>query len=156
MYRFLTKLYLQLFWRRWCMWAILLIDQCFSRASHRCSSYNLSLGSFNIVDLCLWDALSRWRSSWRVFTPPMCMPISFGLGTSTNVCSQSIPDCYIIKRYVSHAWYGCWTIKALVESEVLYDGFTVSRGCIAAPLIIVRPLDVSLSISNYKTSIKPI
>ncbi len=26
----------------------------FSRASHRCSSYNLSLGSFDMVDLCLW------------------------------------------------------------------------------------------------------
>jgi hypothetical protein len=55
----------------------------------------------------------------------------------------------------SHAWYGCWTIKALVEAEVLYDGFTVSCGCIAAPLIIARPLGVSLLISNYKTSIKP-
>ncbi len=31
----------------------------FSRASHRCSSYNLSLGSFDMVDLRLWDALSR-------------------------------------------------------------------------------------------------
>ncbi len=31
----------------------------FSRASHRCSSYNLSLGSFDMVDLSLWDALSR-------------------------------------------------------------------------------------------------
>ncbi len=104
----------------------------------------------------LWDALSRWCSSWRVFTPPMCMPISFGLGASTHVCSQSIPDCYIIKRHVSHAWYGCWTIKALIEAEVLYDGFSVSCGCIAAPLIIARPLGVSLLISYYKTSIKPI
>ncbi len=31
----------------------------FSRASHRCSSYNLSLDSFDMVDLRLWDALSR-------------------------------------------------------------------------------------------------
>jgi hypothetical protein len=31
----------------------------FSRASHRCSSYNLSLGSFDMVDLHLWDSLSR-------------------------------------------------------------------------------------------------
>ncbi len=31
----------------------------FSRASHRCSSYNLSVGSFDMVDLCLWDSLSR-------------------------------------------------------------------------------------------------
>ncbi len=28
----------------------------FSRASHRCSSYNLSLGFFYMVDFCLWDA----------------------------------------------------------------------------------------------------
>jgi hypothetical protein len=31
----------------------------FSRASSRWSSYNLSLGSFDMVDLRLWDALSR-------------------------------------------------------------------------------------------------
>ncbi len=30
----------------------------FSRASCRCSSCNLSLGSFDMVDLRLWDALS--------------------------------------------------------------------------------------------------
>jgi hypothetical protein len=79
-----------------------------------------------------------------------------GLGTSTHVYFRSIDDRYIIKQHGSHAWYGCWTIKALVVAEVLYDGFTVSHGCIAAPLIIVRPLGVSLFITNYKTSIKPI
>ncbi len=31
----------------------------FSRASRRCSSYNLSLDSFDMADLRLWDALSR-------------------------------------------------------------------------------------------------
>jgi hypothetical protein len=31
----------------------------------------------------------------------------------------------IIKQHGSHAWYGWWTIKALVEAEVLNDGFTV-------------------------------
>ncbi len=31
----------------------------FSRASCRCSSYILSLGSFDMVDLRLWDALSK-------------------------------------------------------------------------------------------------
>ncbi len=31
----------------------------FSRVSRRCSSYNLSLGSFGMVDLRLWDALSK-------------------------------------------------------------------------------------------------
>jgi hypothetical protein len=47
----------------------------------------------------------------------------FGLGASTHVCSQSINDSYIIKQHGSHTWYECWTIKALVEAEVLYDGF---------------------------------
>ncbi len=55
----------------WCVWALLLIGQYFSRASCRCSSYNLLLGSFNMVDLRIWDALSRWHISWRVFTPPI-------------------------------------------------------------------------------------
>jgi hypothetical protein len=54
----------------------------------------------------------------------------FGLGTSTHVCSRSINDHYIIKQHGSHAWYGYWTIKALVEAAVLYDGFTVSRSTI--------------------------
>ncbi len=39
---------------------------------------------------------------------------------------------------------------------MLHDGFTVSRGCISVPLIIARPLGVSLFINNCKTSIKPI
>jgi hypothetical protein len=37
------------------MQAILMIDQCFSRASWRCSSYNMLLGSFSMNDLHLWD-----------------------------------------------------------------------------------------------------
>ncbi len=102
------------------MWAILLIGQCFSRASCRCSSYNYSLGSFYMVDLCLRDVKSRWRGSWRVITSPMCMPNVFGFGTSNHVCSWSIIDCFIIKRHVSHAWCWFWTIKALVEAEVLW------------------------------------
>ncbi len=44
----------------------------------------------------------------------------FGLGTSTRFCSWLITDHYIIKQHVSHAWFGCWTIKALVEAEVLW------------------------------------
>ncbi len=59
------------------VYELLLIGQCFTRASRRCSSYNLLLGSFNMVDLRLWDALTRWHSSRRVFTPPMCMPNIF-------------------------------------------------------------------------------
>jgi hypothetical protein len=93
----------------------------FSRASRRRSNYNLSLGSFGMVDLCLWDALSRWCSSWRVFySSNVHANFAGGLGTSTHVCSWSITDCYIIKRQASPAWYWFWTIKALVEAMVLW------------------------------------
>ncbi len=82
-----------------------------------------------MVDLSLWDAISRWRSSWRVFTCPMCMPIiCFGLGTSTHACSWSITDFYIIKRHISHAWYWFWTIKALVEAVVVWWHYSNSQG----------------------------
>ncbi len=47
----------------------------FSRASCRCSSYNLSVGSSTWLTYALWDVLSRWQCSWRVLTPPMCMPL---------------------------------------------------------------------------------
>jgi hypothetical protein len=67
-----------------------------------------------------------------------------------------ISDHYIIRQHVSHAWYGCWTIKALVEAKVLYDGCTVSCGGIAAPLIIARPLNVALLIKIIGLANKPI
>jgi hypothetical protein len=78
----------------------------FSRASRRCSSYNLSLGSFYMVDLRLWDTLSWWRSSWRVFTRPMCMPIIFLLNWALQLMYvyDQLFDHYIIKRHVNHAW----------------------------------------------------
>ncbi len=50
-------------------------DRVFSRSSRRCSSFDLSLGSFEMVDLCLWDAQSRWHHFLESFTTPMCMPI---------------------------------------------------------------------------------
>ncbi len=109
-----------------------------------------------MVDLHFVGCAVKMTSLLESFDSSNVYANFFGLGTSTHVCSQSINDCYIIKHHGSHAWYGCWTIKALVEAEVLYDVFTVSRGCIAAPLIMARPLGVSLLISNYKTSIKPI
>ncbi len=147
MYRLLTKLYLQFlggevhvcelyYW----------LARVFSRASRRCSSYNLFFGSLTWLTYALWDVLSRWHRFWRVWLL-QCACHFFGIGTSTHVCSQSIPDCYIIKWHVSHAWYVCWTIKALVEAEMLYDGFTVSHRCIVVPLIIARPLGVLLLMS---------
>ncbi len=101
------------------MWAILLICQCFSRASRRCSSYNLLLCSFNMVDLRLWDALPRRHSSWRVFTP-QCACHFLWTGHINSFMFMINYDCYIIKRYVSHAWCWFWTINALVEAVVLW------------------------------------
>ncbi len=40
----------------------------FSRASHRCSSLNLSAGSLIWLTYPLWDTLSRWHHSWWVLT----------------------------------------------------------------------------------------
>jgi hypothetical protein len=54
-----NKTILQTLWGK-LMYVSYTTDQpVFSRASHRCSSYNLSLGSFDMVDLRLWNALSR-------------------------------------------------------------------------------------------------
>ncbi len=109
-----------------------------------------------MVDLCFRGCVVKMASLLESFDSSNVHANLFELSTSTHVCSRSINDRYIIKQHGSNAWYGCWTIKALVEAEVLHDGFTVSCGCIAAPLIIAIPLGVSLLISNYKTSIKPI
>jgi hypothetical protein len=115
------------------------------------------VGSITWLTYALWDAFVKMTLPLESFDSSNAHAIFFGLGASTHVCSLSINDRNIIKRHGSHAcWYGCWTIKALVEAEVLYDGFTVSRGCIAVPLIIARLFGVSSLINNYETSIKPI
>ncbi len=82
----------------------------FSRASRRCSSLYLSVGSLTWLTYALWDGLSRWNRSWRVLTL-QCACKFFGLCTSIHVCSQSIPDCYIIKQHVSHAGMGAGPSK---------------------------------------------
>ncbi len=57
-----NKTILQTLWGK-LMYVSYTTDQpVFRRASRRCSSYNLSLDSFDMVDLRLWDALSRLRS----------------------------------------------------------------------------------------------
>ncbi len=65
-----------------------------------------------------------------------------------------------LSGHVSQAWYGCWTIKAKalleVEAGVLYDGFTVSRRGMAAPLIIARSLRCLKKFNNFKICIKPV
>ncbi len=54
-----NKTILQVLWRK-LMYVSYTTDRpVFSRVSRRCSSYNLSLGSFDMVYLCSWDALSR-------------------------------------------------------------------------------------------------
>jgi hypothetical protein len=88
----------------------------FSRASCRCSSYDLSLDSFDMVDLRLWDACQYDVAPGKFLLVQCACQLSFGLGTSTHLCSWSITDHYIIKWHVSHAWYRCWTIRALVEA----------------------------------------
>ena len=45
--------------RSWCIWAILLLAMVFSRASRRCFSLNLSVGSLTWLTYTLWDALSK-------------------------------------------------------------------------------------------------
>jgi hypothetical protein len=57
--------------------------------------------------------------------------------------------------HASYAWYGCWTIKALVEAEVYYEGFYCELRVHNSTIDHSETL-VSLSTSNYKTSIKPI
>jgi hypothetical protein len=101
------------------MWAILLIGQCFSRASSRCSSYNLLLGSINMVDLCLWGALSR-HSSWTVFTPPrMCIPICLDWAHQLMYVYDQLL-IIISSSGMLATWYWLWTIKALIEAEVFW------------------------------------
>ncbi len=54
-------------------------------------------------------------------TCPMFMQIPICRIWQFNSCMfMIISHCYIIKRHDNHAWYGCWTIKALVEAEVLW------------------------------------
>ncbi len=156
MYRSLTKQYLQPFWEKLMYVSYTWLARVSSRAFRRCSKLKFVCGFFNMVDLRFMGYICQDDIAPGEFWLLQCAcQLFFGLGTSTHVCSWSINDCYIFKQHGSHAWYGCWTIKALVEAGVLYDGFTLSRGCIAVPLIIARLLGVLLLISNYKTSINP-
>ncbi len=82
--------------------------------------------------ICLWVLLAWLTYAYGMLCQEMTSILeSFyssnvhanfvGLGISIHVCLWSMNDCYIIKQHGTHAWYGCWTIKALVEAEV-YDG----------------------------------
>jgi hypothetical protein len=144
----MTKLYLQLLGEVYVCELYYWPARVFSKASWRWSSFNLSLDSLT------WLTYAYGMRCQDDVTPGeflliQCACQFLGLGTSTYVCSWSITDCYIIKWCGSHAWYG-WTIKAMVEAKVLYDGFTVSCRGIIAPLIIARPLDVSILLMNIR------
>ncbi len=96
------------------------LAKCFGRASCRCSIFNN----------CLWVLWHGWLLLMWCSVKIMLLLESF-----TYLMCMSIPICriwqsfmiirdhYIIKWHVSHAWYGCWTIKALLEAEVSCDGF---------------------------------
>ncbi len=118
------------------------LARVFSKASRRCFRFDLSLGSLTWLTHT-YGMLCQDDIAPREVLLLQCACQFLGLGTSTHVCVWSIADHYIIKRHCSYAWYGCWVIKALVEAKV-YDGFTVSFRGIAAPLIIARPLGVSI------------
>jgi hypothetical protein len=55
----------------------------FSRTFRGCSSYKLSLGSFDMVDLCLWMTLLLES----FYSSNVNANYFFGLATSTHVCS---------------------------------------------------------------------
>ncbi len=76
----------------------------FSRASWRCSSLNLSVASFNMVDLRFMGCVVKMMSLPGEFLLLQCACQLFGLGTSTHVCLQSSTDHYIIKLHGS--WLG--------------------------------------------------
>ncbi len=79
----------------------------FSRASWRCSSLNLSVGSFNMVDLCFMGCIVKMTLILESFDSSNVHAKYLKLGTSTHVCFRSIDDHYIIKWHGSQAWYGC-------------------------------------------------
>ncbi len=89
--------------------------------------------------ICLWVLLTWLHYAYGMlcqddmatgeFLVVQCAcQLFFGLGTSTHVCSWSITDHYIIMWHGSHAWCWFWTIKALVEAEVLWWHYSNSRG----------------------------
>ncbi len=100
----------------------------FSRASWRCSSFNFSLGSLTWLTYAYGMNCQDDVAPAEFWLIQCACQLFFGLGTSTHVCLWSITYCYIIKRHGSHTWYGCWTIKALVEAEVLWCLYCESLG----------------------------
>ncbi len=102
--------------------------------------------------LTLMGCSVRMTSYLESSTCLICMLIPiFRIGQFNSCMLQSITDHYIIKCHGSHAWYGCWTIKALVEAKVLHDCCIMSHWGIAALLIITRLYGVSMLL----TSIRP-
>jgi hypothetical protein len=126
----------------------------FSRASHKCFSFNLSVGSLTWLTYALRNALSKdiVPGEFRLSNVHANFLLDWALQLMFVTVSS---DCYIIKRHVSHAWYRCWTIKAMVEAEVEYDGF-YCESWVHSSAVDHSQTFVLLLTSNYKTSIKPI
>ncbi len=156
MYHLLTKLYSQLFWGK--------VDVCelyywparvFSRASRRCSSLNLSVGSLTWLTYAPWDVLSRWHCSCRVSTL-QCAYHFFDWALQLIYVHNQFLIVISSSSMLAMLGMAAGSSKLWKQLRCYMMAFTVSCGCIAAPLIIARPVGVSLLTNNYKTSIKPI
>jgi hypothetical protein len=79
------------------------LARCFSRASHRYSSYNFFC-SLTFLTYAYWMMMLLESS-----TCPMCMPIPICRNRQFNSC-----------MFMIISWCGCWAIKAFVEAEVLW------------------------------------
>jgi hypothetical protein len=140
--------------RSWCMWAILLTSQGLQLASCRCTSFDLSLASFDIVDLCIWAALSRHIDP-RKFLLIQCTCL---------FCWTGHFDTFMFKinywlLYHQVAWQPClvWVLdhQSFGRSWGVWWLYCESPGHSSAidHSQTFRCLNI---INNYKTSIKPI
>jgi hypothetical protein len=86
MYRCWQNYTFNLLVRSWCIWAILLSAMVFSRASRRCFSLNLSVGSLTWLNLRFTGCVVKRHCSWRISILQCARQFLIGLGTSTHVC----------------------------------------------------------------------
>ncbi len=115
--------------------------------------------------ICLWVCWHDWLMLMGCVVKMMLLPEEFSLlqcacqffwTGHSNSCMFMINGwSYIINWHGSHAWYGCWPIKALVEAEILWWLYCELPGHSIAfdHSQTFRCLNI---INNYKTSIKPL
>ncbi len=85
-------------------------------------SANVSVGhpAGALAIICHWVLLIWLTYAYGMLCQDDIAPGEFLLLQCAFQLFWTGPDCYIIKRHVSHdAWCWFWTIKALVEAEVL-------------------------------------